>query len=139
MKIIHIIGILFIVGIIAVVISTFTDTSTYVDFSTASKHPNKEFHIIGTLNLEKGVNYDAGQDANQFSFYMIDSKGEERLVRYYDAKPQDFEKSEQVVIIGKVDGDAVTASSLLLKCPSKYNDDQVPQEYKETEYATEGT
>ena len=56
MKIIHIIGILFIVGIIAVVISTFTDTSTYVDFSTASKHPNKEFHIIGTLNLEKGVN-----------------------------------------------------------------------------------
>lgn len=135
MKIKHIIGILFIVALIAVVISTFTDTSTYVDFATAQEHPGKEFHIIGTLNLEKGVHYDAGVDANQFSFYMLDGKGVERRVRYFDAKPQDFEKSEQVVVIGKVDGDEFVASSLLLKCPSKYNEDKVPEDYDVTEYS----
>jgi len=138
MKTIHIIGILFVVAIIAVVITTFTDASTYVDFATAEKHEGKEFHVIGTLNLEKDIIYDAGKDANQFSFYMIDDKGMEKKVTYNDAKPQDFEKSEKVVVIGKMEDGEFTASSLLLKCPSKYNEDQMPEEYTETEYSKAG-
>lgn len=138
MKTLHIIGILFVIAIIAVVITTFSDASTYVDFATAEKHEGKEFHVIGTLNLEKEIIYDAGLDANQFSFYMIDDKGIEKKVTYFDAKPQDFEKSEKVVVIGKMEEGNFTASSLLLKCPSKYNEDEMPEEYKETEYSKAG-
>lgn len=139
MKTIHIIGILFVIAIIAVVITTFSDASTYVDFATAEKHEGKEFHVIGTLNLEKEITYDASVDANRFSFYMIDDQGVEKKVTYFDAKPQDFEKSEKVVVIGKMEENGeFTASSLLLKCPSKYNEDDVPQEYKDTEYTKAG-
>lgn len=138
MKTLHIIGILFIVGIIAVVITTFTDASTYVDFATAEKHEGKEFHIIGTLNLEKDIVYNAAENANEFSFYMLDDKGVEKKVIYKDAKPQDFEKSEQVVVIGKMENGEFTASSLLLKCPSKYNEDEMPEEYQETTYSKAG-
>jgi cytochrome c-type biogenesis protein CcmE len=51
-------------------------------------------------------------------------------VIYHDAKPQDFEKSEKVVIIGSMKNGQFEAKSLLLKCPSKYND-QKPSSFGE--------
>jgi len=124
MKTIHIIIILILFVAVAVVISTMTDSGTYSDFTEAARNPGKELHIIGTLNREKPFEYNTQQDANRFSFYMIDEKGTERKVIYNSAKPQDFEKSEKVVIIGSMQGGQFVARSLLLKCPSKYNDKQ---------------
>ena len=69
-----------------------------------------------------------------FSFYMFDEQGVERKVIYFNAKPQDFEKSEKVVIIGSMKGDTFVAKSLLLKCPSKYNDESKPIGFKEKRY-----
>jgi cytochrome c-type biogenesis protein CcmE len=122
MKTIHIIIILILVVAVAVVISTMADSSTYADFTEAARKPGKELHIIGKLNMAKPIEYNAQQNANQFSFYLIDEKGVEKKVIYNNAKPQDFEKSEKVVIIGAMQGDQFMATSLLLKCPSKYND-----------------
>jgi cytochrome c-type biogenesis protein CcmE len=122
MKTIHIVIILIVVVAVAVVISTMSDSSTYSDFAEAAAKPGKELHIIGKLNREKPIEYDAQKNANQFSFYLIDEKGLEKKVIYNNAKPQDFEKSEKVVIIGSMQGDQFMAKSLLLKCPSKYND-----------------
>ena len=53
---------------------------------------------------------------------MIDTKGEERKVVLHKNKPQDFERSEQVVIIGKMHNGEFHANDILMKCPSKYND-----------------
>lgn len=122
MKTTHIIIILILVVAVAVVISTMSDSSTYSDFAEASQKQGKELHIIGKLNRIKPMEYDAQKNANQFSFYLIDDKGIEKKVVYNNAKPQDFEKSEKVVIIGSMKGDQFMATSLLLKCPSKYND-----------------
>jgi len=122
MKTIHIIIILVLVVAVAVVVSTMTDSSTYSDFAEAARKPGKELHIIGVLNRTKPLEYDAQKNANRFSFYLIDDKGVEKKVVYHSAKPQDFEKSEKVVIIGSMKGDEFVAKSLLLKCPSKYND-----------------
>ena len=122
MKTIHIVLIIIIVVAIAVVISTMTDSSTYSDFAEAARKPGKELHIIGKLNRQKPLEYDAIKNANQFAFFMFDEKGKECRVVYNNAKPQDFEKSEKVVIIGSMKGDYFLAKSLLLKCPSKYND-----------------
>ena len=124
MKTIHIILILVIVIAVAVVITTMTDSGSYSDFGEATAKPGRELHIIGTLNREKPIVYDAQTNANQFSFYMIDEKGVEKKVVYNNAKPLDFEKSEKVVVIGVMKGDYFEAKSLLLKCPSKYNDQQ---------------
>jgi cytochrome c-type biogenesis protein CcmE len=133
MKAIHIIIIIFIGVVVAVVITTMTDSGTYSDFAEAARKPGREFHIIGKLNRAKPVEYDPRINANQFSFYLIDEKGIERKVIYNNAKPQDFEKSEKVVLIGSMKGEQFVAKSLLLKCPSKYENDK-PAKFREQEF-----
>ena len=124
MKKTHIFILIFIVAAIGVIMSLFANTSTYTDFSAAIENPGKEFHVIGKLVKDKPIVYDTKVDANKFTFYMTDQKGAERQVIYKGAKPQDFEKTEQVVVIGKMENGEFKASSLLLKCPSKYNDEK---------------
>lgn len=133
MKKIHIIIILVLVVAIAVVVSTLSDASTYADFAQASAKPGKEYHIIGVLSKDKPVEFDALKNPGSFAFYMIDEKGMEKKVVYNKAKPQDFEKSEKVVIIGSMEGNEFRASSLLLKCPSKYNSGK-PEKFGEKKF-----
>ena len=136
MKTIHIILILIVVVAIAVVVSTLTDSNTYADFSQAAKNPGREYHVIGQLNRQKAINYDPQVNPNSFSFYMFDENGVEKKVLYNNAKPQDFEKSEKVVIVGKMKGEEFVATSMLLKCPSKYNDKKAPEKFGEKSFST---
>ena len=136
MKKTHIFILIFVVAAVGVIISLFANTSTYTDFSAAVENPGKEFHVIGKLVKAKPIVYDTKVDANKFTFFMTDQKGIERLVTYKGAKPQEFEKSEQVVVIGKIENDAFEASSLLLKCPSKYNDEKKPDSFGDKEFGT---
>ena len=122
MKKIHIVGIIIIVAAIGAILTTLNNTSTYASFSEAALSPGSEFHVVGKLNKEKETVYEPKVDANLFSFYMIDNKGSERKVILKKNKPQDFERSEQIVTIGKMKGDEFIASDILMKCPSKYND-----------------
>jgi cytochrome c-type biogenesis protein CcmE len=121
MKTIHIVILVVLVIAVAVIVTTLTDSSTYSNFSDAAASPGKEFHIIGKLNKAKPLVYDATKNANEFTFYLVDDKGVEKKVIYHNSKPQDFEKSEKVVVIGSMKNDEFVAKSLLLKCPSKYN------------------
>ena len=120
MKKLHIIGIVIIAISIGVIISTIADSSTYSDFKEASENPEMEFMVVGKLNLEKEMTYDP-EVSPYFSFYLVDGKGLEEQVRYDGSKPQDFERSDQVVITGKYQEDGFVASKILMKCPSKYN------------------
>ncbi len=127
MKKMHIILIVLIALAIGAIVSTYGDASTYESFSVASENPDKEFHVVGTLNREKEKYYDPKKDANYFTFYLLDEKGEERKVIYHAPEPQDFDRSEKIVIIGKMEGQEFVASKILLKCPSKYTDGQVKE------------
>jgi len=137
MKKTHIFILVFVVAAIGVILSLFANTSTYTDFEAAVENPGKEFHVIGKLVMDKPIVYDTKVDANKFTFYMTDQKGVERQVTYKGAKPQDFEKSEQVVVIGKIENNAFEASSLLLKCPSKYNEDKKPDSFGDQKFGAE--
>lgn len=129
MKKVHIIGIVIIAVAIGAILATLNNTSTYASFSEAAQSPGTEFHVVGKLDKSKETVYEPKVDANLFSFYMIDNKGEERKVILNKNKPQDFERSEQIVTIGKMKGEDFIASDILMKCPSKYNDGK-PQESK---------
>jgi cytochrome c-type biogenesis protein CcmE len=121
MKIKYIILIVAIAIGIAAVVSSYGDSSSYVDFTEAAKHPNKEFHVVGQLLKDRPMSYDPIQDPNHFSFYVKDEKGAERQVVYHHPKPNDFELSERIVLVGKDSDEGVfEASQILLKCPSKY-------------------
>lgn len=122
MKKTHIVAIIIIAIAIGALITTLGNTSTYADFKEAISNPDTEYHVVGKLNKDKPMIYDPAVNTDEFSFYLIDTKGEERQVILHKNKPQDFERSEQIVVIGKMQGDAFHANEILMKCPSKYND-----------------
>ncbi|MFM8431683.1 MAG: cytochrome c maturation protein CcmE [Bacteroidota bacterium] len=129
MKTSHIIGISVIALALVFIISTISDSSTYATFSDAAESPEETFHVVGRLVKEKPQDYRPEVNANVFSFYMIDNEGKERKVILNQPKPQDFDKSEQIVVIGICNDKEFKASSILMKCPSKYNNpkDQNPE------------
>jgi cytochrome c-type biogenesis protein CcmE len=125
MKRTHIIALIFIVISIAMIIASTIDYSTYETFSSAEKNNGKEFHIVGELVKDEELFYDPVKDPNYFSFYLKDKNGDERKVVFKGSKPQDFERSESIVLTGKMNGDEFAASKILIKCPSKYIQDEL--------------
>ncbi|HEY1005779.1 MAG TPA: cytochrome c maturation protein CcmE [Sphingobacteriaceae bacterium] len=124
MKRSSIIGIIIIAIAIGVIISTYTDSSTYGTFSDAQE-TRTELHVVGQLNKQKTLVYNPQQDANYFAFFMKDNAGKECRVVFKGSKPQDFERSEQIVLTGKMVGNEFHASKILMKCPSKYTKDEI--------------
>ena len=124
MKKSSIFGIVVIAVAIAVIISTYASSSTYSSFREA-KQTNSELHVIGHLDKEKELYYDATKDANYFSFYVKDDKGDECKVVFSGTKPEDFERSQQIVLTGRMVNDEFHASKILMKCPSKYTQDKL--------------
>ena len=136
MKKSSIFGLVVIAIAIAVIISVYSSSSTYGSFRDA-QNTTGELHIVGHLNKTKQLVYDATKDANYFSFYMKDNKGQECKVVFTGSKPQDFERSEQIVLTGQMEGREFHASKILMKCPSKYTKDQVEiSEAKSTKQAS---
>jgi len=127
MKKTHIIGIILIALAIGLIMSSLVSTSKYATFTEASKSTESDFHIVGKWDKDKGTEYDPQKDPNLFVFYMKDQEGIEHKVMLHNTKPQDFEKSEQVVVVGKMKGADFQASETLVKCPSKYNDNKPVQ------------
>ena len=119
-----IIGLITIAICIGFLVSLNADTDTYSNFTEAASS-NKEEHVMGYWEKNKGMHYDAVKDPNHFAFFMKDDKGKVKKVVLNGTKPQDFERSEKIVLIGKMENDTFYASKILMKCPSKYNDDLV--------------
>lgn len=127
MKRSHIIGIVLIALAIGAIFTSLGDASTYASFALAQENEGKEFHVVGKLDKSKEMIYEPEKDPNIFVFYMKDSDSTERKVILHQAKPQDFEHTEQIVAIGKCEGNEFHASSVLMKCPSKYVDGKEPK------------
>lgn len=130
MKKSHIIGILIIALSIGAIVSSLADSSTYANFSEAFKNQGKRYQVVGVLNKEKDFIYEPQVNPDLLTFYMIDKKGSERKVILNQSKPQDFERSEEIVIKGKAVGEDFHATDILMKCPSKYEEGN-PQVYSE--------
>ncbi|HSZ72283.1 MAG TPA: cytochrome c maturation protein CcmE [Cytophagaceae bacterium] len=131
MKTTHIILLLVIAVAIGVIISTSGDASRYVTFKEAEElaqdSPDEKVHVVGKLKKNnlgeiEGMNYNPAVNPNYFEFVITDNTNREEHVVYFSPKPQDFEKSEQIVIIGGFKGKTFKADKILMKCPSKYED-----------------
>ncbi|MFB6307146.1 MAG: cytochrome c maturation protein CcmE [Flavobacteriales bacterium] len=118
----HIIAITIIALSIGAIVGSFADSSTYANFNEAFSNPGNEYHVVGKLNKEKDVHYDPGSNTSLVKFHMIDKKGIEKKVYLHRSKPQDFERAENIVLIGEAKDSTFHANDILMKCPSKYND-----------------
>ncbi len=124
MKKIHIILIALIAVAIGLMITASGDVTSYSNFQEAQTS-GKKVKIVGQLSKDKEMFYDPEIDPNYFSFFIKDAEGQERKVVLKAEKPQDFERSEQIVVTGKMRGEEFHASDLLMKCPSKYKDEEI--------------
>ncbi len=133
MKISHIIGVVAIAIAIAVIVSMSGSASTYVDFqqaaTLATEGSARKVHVVGELSKDAsgsivGMMYKPQEDPNFFEFYLKDDKDKIQKVVYLNPMPQDFERSEKVVVIGAMKNDVFLADKILMKCPSKYQDNE---------------
>jgi cytochrome c-type biogenesis protein CcmE len=125
MKLIHIVAIVAIAVGIGILVSASNDMATYSNFDDAFEHPGQKFKVVGTLSKDKEMYYNPEENPNYFTFFMKDSEGKEHKVVLRKAKPQDFERSEQIVLTGKVEKEQFIATDMLMKCPSKYKDEEI--------------
>jgi len=102
------------------IVSLNTSSGSYANFATAAQNPSKTYDIVGKLDTTKEIYYNAIENSDEFSFYMYDENNLNRKVVVNKPKPQDFEKSTQVVVTGSMKNDEFRAKNILLKCPSKY-------------------
>ena len=125
MKKVHIIVLLLLAVTVGVLLAMTGDYTTYANFAQAREKSNKSVNVVGYLAKDKPLNYDPQKDPNYFSFIMLDKEGNEQKVEYKGSKPQDFERSEQLVVKGRVAGNVFAASEISMKCPSKYVNDEI--------------
>lgn len=132
MKKSHIIGIVVIAVAVFVIISTAGDASTYVNFDEAKalseSGSNNKVHVVGQMKKDANgeiVGIEPSEDKLTVTFLMVDNNQKTYKVFYNKPMPPDLKKSEQVVVVGKCKDDIFYANQILLKCPSKYEEDKL--------------
>jgi cytochrome c-type biogenesis protein CcmE len=76
--------------------------------------------VKATGSWIKSKNYVIDKSNETFSFYMEDQHGNEMKVVYDGTMPNNFASARSVVVTGRYENGAFHASSILTKCPSKY-------------------
>lgn len=132
MKLTHIIALLVIAVATLVIVATAGDASTYVSFDEAQAMANNgrssKIHVVGELKKNaqgEVVGLNPSPDKLSFSFLMVDDNQEEQQVYYGEPMPPDFLRSEKVVVIGGYKNNRFVADKILLKCPSKYEEQEI--------------
>lgn len=124
MKKSYIITMIALIAAISIIVSASRDVSQYATFPSAEQHLNR-VKVAGTIDKSEDIEYDPINTPNSFTFLMKDNDGHSRKVIMKKAKPQDFELSETVVVTGKMKDDIFIADEVLMKCPSKYKDEEL--------------
>ena len=125
MKKSHIAALVLISITIGVLISMITDVTGYETIASAKQKAGKTVTVIAKLD-KNTVQYDALKNPNYLTFEATDTLGDRMKVAYYYEKPYDMEKSERVVLKGKMENGVFEIhdqKGILIKCPSKYKDD----------------
>lgn len=134
MKNTHVVLVLVMAMVLGIIVFNFVDTTSQESFATAAANPGTTYKIKGTVDKAKGVHYDPQVDANLCIFYVTDTEGNTQKVYYRnsdDPRPQGLEQSEDVDLYGEyVDGE-FHSSKVMLKCPSKYDEEK--HEFKTAE------
>lgn len=125
MKRSHIIVLFLIAVCIGVFASKLGNVKSYSSYADAVGKEGETVQLIGTLTQGKPINFDPVRDPNSFSFYLTDRDKHVIHVVCFDDMPTDFEKSEEIVLTGAMKNDTFYAEEMLVKCPSKYQENEI--------------
>lgn len=132
MKKSHIFALVVISVAVIVIMSTAGDASAYVSFKEARELSEKgnqnKIHIVGTLPKNatgEVIGIESSPDMLSFRFELVDENNFVQTVYHPNPMPTDFLRSEQVVIVGSYQQGKFIADKILLKCPSKYQEEGI--------------
>lgn len=128
MKRTHIAIIIIIAVAIGAIVSATGSFSTYVGFDEAAEQKGTKYTVIGYLDTNEAMTFDSRSSI--FSFGAIDKEGVMNRVVYNQPKPQDFERSEEITMKGYATDTGFVAEQILMKCPSKYNENNGLEGYQ---------
>jgi cytochrome c-type biogenesis protein CcmE len=120
-------GAILVIGFLALGLSTFSKSmNPYVSFDEAKKEP-RTVQVMGAL-AKGSSRYDTATKTLLFTLY--DDKTKQTIpVAYTDVKPANFEDAVSIVAIGRYDKGVFAAEKLLVKCPSKYQGEEMEKQY----------
>jgi len=104
----------------------------------AAQHVGKNVRVSGVV-VDESVNYDA---PNLILRFNIKDENGTLPVYFNGPKPDNFSRAAEAIVEGKLGDDGVLyAKTLLLKCPSRYEENggqQKPVEYEEIQVESVG-
>lgn len=122
MKIKIILAVIIVVAVGGWAFSSFTSTITsYVSFAEAQKR-GARVQVMGEIDHSM-VQYDVDQQVLRFP--ITDDDGVTMTVRYIGTMPGNFSQATHAVCIGKYSESEFIAEQLLIKCPSKYQGEEI--------------
>lgn len=95
-----------------------------------------ELHAKGDVMLNRTVRVSGNVDAETIefnnrdlllSFDVVSENGDRMHAIFNGPKPDQMREGAQAILEGKYDGNTFTADSLLLKCPSRYEEDGIEE------------
>jgi len=122
----YIIALAIIIGfVIYGAVSLKTSLTPYVSFAEAKSSP-QTVQVMGELE-KSATRYDT--TAGLLYFTLKNKEGELLEISYKGVRPGNFDQATQIVAIGDYKDKIFQADQLLVKCPSKYQGEEV-QSYK---------
>ncbi|MCX6181716.1 MAG: cytochrome c maturation protein CcmE [Bacteroidetes bacterium] len=132
-----IVGLSIVVIAVVLLLLALDGAGTYSTFREAEQNPDKVITIIGTLNKSKPVVYDPVKNTDLTTMFVSDKENVEREVYFHGAKPRDIEKSENITLTGKMVNEIFHAETILVKCPSKYENGKLnPATLEDQQFGT---
>lgn len=137
-------GVVILMTIVALVYTALKQSSVY--YMTVPELKSKGESVVGQGIRASGqvkdgsINYDSAKLVLNFDVFEKDNPSEIIHVSYNGIKPDSFKADVQVILEGKYDPKAnlMKATTLLVKCPSRYEGKTPPPGYKHEEKAKEG-
>ncbi|RYG48979.1 hypothetical protein EON79_02855 [bacterium] len=109
-------------GAMVAVISAFAaNASPYVTFEQARNTGGDRLHVVGEV-VKDSINMDVYK--HTLSFRLKDSAGTIMTVNHRGDLPNNLSQAPKVVAVGEVKGDRFESTSLILKCPTKYESEK---------------
>jgi cytochrome c-type biogenesis protein CcmE len=95
----------------------------YVSVAQARERPGETLQVQGKI-LKETVRYEISNGRGELKFEIMDKHNHRMQVVYPQAKPENFDEATNVDAIGRYENGVFRANTLLVKCPSKYSDEQ---------------
>lgn len=109
---------------IGVLLSFLKTTSTYDTIATARDKSGQFVHVMAKLDKSSPIEYDALKNPNYLRFAAVDSLGARMVVQYNNAKPENLEMSDRLVLKGRYNDGVFYCKEIQTKCPSKYKEQE---------------